>query len=272
MRDLRLFCEFIVAKPNIPGRTTTVIEKYGPTVLNFTKYDLPIHAQDRPVKKRYALSSAVLDYFYEFLRTEYLRKHKLPHAAARDYAAIVLQAETGLRVSELLAIRSGGGNSDIDWANGRIRVFGKAKRFSGKRIRWVPLTPMASAVLSVFIQRFRSMFPISDEKDYLFLDKNGKRLMPYQYAKIFRRIVRLAIDFGVPLPEDIRLHDLRRSFATNSLEKNPMGYRQLLKNLGHTYPSSAAPYLIATDGDVEEQQTDLIDVFIDPAIDKWGKK
>jgi integrase len=116
------------------------------------------------------------------------------------------------------------------------------------------------------------MFPISDEKDYLFLDKNGKRLMPYQYARIFRRIVRRARDFGVALPEDLRLHDLRRSFATNFLEKNPMGYRQLLKNLGHTYPSSAAPYLIATDGDVEEQQTDLIDVFIDPAIDKWGKK
>ena len=191
MRDLRVFCEFIVAKPNIPGRTvTTVIEKYGPIALNFTKYDLPTHAQDRPVKKRYALSSAVLHYFYEFLRTEYLRNHKLPHAAARDYAAIVLQAETGLRVSELLAIRSGGGNSDVDWANGRIRVFGKGKRFSGKRIRWVPLTPMASAVLSVFEQRFRSMFPISSEKDYLFLDKNGKRLMAYQYARIFRRIVR----------------------------------------------------------------------------------
>jgi integrase len=272
MRDLRLFCEFIVAKPNIPGRTTTVIEKYGPIALNFTKYDLPIHAQDRPVKKRYALSAAVLRYFYEFLRTDYLRKHKLPHAAARDYFAVVLQAETGLRVSELLAIRSGGGSSDVDWARGRIRVFGKGKRCSGKRIRWVPLTPMASAVLNVFEQRFRSMFPISDERDYLFRDKNGKRLMPYQYARIFRRIVRKARDFGVALPEDIRLHDLRRSFATNFLEKNPMGYRQLLKNLGHTYPSSAAPYLIATDGDVEEQQTDLIDVFIDPAIDKWGKK
>ena len=272
MRDLRLFCEFIVAKPNIPGRTTTVIEKYGPIALNFTKYDLPIHVQDRPVKKRYALSSDVLHYFYEFLRTDYLRKHKVPHAAARDYFAVVLQAETGLRVSELLAIRSGGGSSDVDWAKGRIRVFGKGKRCSGKRIRWVPLTPMASAVLTVFEQRFRSMFPISDEKDYLFRDKNGKRLMPYQYARIFRRIVRKARDFGVALPEDIRLHDLRRSFATNFLEKNPMGYRQLLKNLGHTYPSSAAPYLIATDGDVEEQQTDLIDVFIDPAIDKWGKK
>jgi hypothetical protein len=50
-----------------------------------------------------------------------------------------------------------------------------------------------------------------------------------------------------------------------------MGYPQLLKNLGHTYPSSAAPYVIAIDSDVEEQQADLIDVFIDPDVNKWGK-
>jgi integrase len=273
MRDLRVFCEFILAKPNIPGRTgATVTEKYGPIVLNFTKYDLPTHAQDRPVKKRYALSLELLHYFYEFLRTEYLGNHKLPHAAARDYAAIVLQAETGLRTSELLAIRSGGGSSDIDWVNGRIRVFGKGKAFGGKRIRWVPLTPMASAVLSVFEQRFRSMFPITSEKDYLFLNNKGKRLMAYQYARDFRKIVQKARKFGVPLPEDLRPHDLRRTFATNSLEKNPSSYRQLLKNLGHAYPSSAAPYLIATDDDIEEQQTDLIDVFVDPDTNRWGRK
>jgi hypothetical protein len=41
----------------------------------------------------------------------------------------------------------------------------------------------------------------------------------------------------------------------------------VLKHLGHSYPSSAAPYLIATDEDVEEQQGDLIDIFIDPYIE-----
>jgi integrase len=151
-------------------------------------------------------------------------------------------------------------------------VFGKGKAFGGKRIRWVPLTPMASAVLSVFEQRFRPMFPISGEKDYLFLDNNGKRLMAYQYARIFRKIVQQARDYGVPLPEDLRPHDLRRTFATNSLEKNPNGYCLVLKHLGHAYPSSAAPYLIATDDDVEEQQADLIDVFVDPDINMWGRK
>lgn len=273
MRVFRGFCAFIVEKPNIPGPSVvTIAEKYGPITLNFTRYDLPIHAQDRPVKNRYALALLLLHYLYEFLRTEYLPHHKLAHAAARDYAAIVLQAETGLRVSELLAIRLGGESCDVDWETGRIRVFGKGKAYSGKRIRWVPLSPMSIAVLKVFIEMFRPMFPTSCEKDCLFLDNNGHRLMPYQYARNFRKIILLARQFGVLIPEDLRSHDLRRTFATNTLAENPMGYRKLLKQLGHAYPSSAAPYLVATDNDVEDQQSDLIDLFVDPAIDKWGKK
>jgi integrase len=269
MGAFRGFCAFIIEKPSIPGPSVVMVaEKYGPITISFTRYDLPIHAQDRPVKKRYALALLLLHYLYEFLRTEYLP----PHAAARDYAAIVLQAETGLRVRELLAIPLGGESCDVDWETGRIRVFGKGKAYSGKRIRWVPLSPMSIAVLKVFIEMFRPMFPTSCEKDYLFLDNNGHRLMPYQYARNFRKIILLARQFGVLIPEDLRSHDLRRTFATNTLEENPMGYRKLLKQLGHAYPSSAAPYLVATDNDVEDQQSDLIDLFVDPAIDMWGKK
>lgn len=73
------------------------------------------------------------------------------------------------------------------------------------------------------------------------------------------------------VPDDLRPHDLRRTFATNELQKNPLAYRKVLKHLGHSYPSSAAPYLIATDEDVEEEQGDLIDIFVDPHIDKWEK-
>jgi integrase len=75
----------------------------------------------------------------------------------------------------------------------------------------------------------------------------------------------------VQVPENLRPHDLRRTFATNELQKNPLAYRKVLKHLGHSYPSSAAPYLIATDEDVEEEQGDLIDIFVDPYIDKRGE-
>jgi integrase len=75
----------------------------------------------------------------------------------------------------------------------------------------------------------------------------------------------------VLVPEDLRPHDLRRTFATNKLKKNPLAYRKVLRDLGHTYPSSAAPYILATDEDVEDAQGDLIDIFIDPDIEQWGE-
>jgi len=76
----------------------------------------------------------------------------------------------------------------------------------------------------------------------------------------------------VPLPEDLRPHDLRGTCATLALEQNPLDYRKVLRKLGHTYPSSAAPYLIATDADVEDEQGDLIDIFINPDIEKRRKE
>jgi integrase len=268
MSALRWFCDYVVAKPNLPGSSRVSLpEKYGPLVTSLTKYDLPIHAADRPRKKRYALAPELRDDFFEFLRLEYLRNHPQPHVAARNYTAIIFQAEIGARSSELLAIRSKGESSDIDEVNGRIRLFGKGKPYSGKRLRFVPLTPLASEVLSPFQKFFKPLFPKSPDSDYLFLSKNGVRLTSFAYWKMFQRIVKRAIEFGLPLPKDVRPHDLRRTFATNEYQKNPLAYRKVLKHLGHSYPSSAAPYLIATDEDVEEQQGDLIDIFIDPYIE-----
>ena len=272
MSALRLFCDYVVAKPNLPGSSQLSLpEKYGPLVTSFTKYDLPIHAADRPRKKRYALAPELRDDFFEFLRLEYLRKHSQPHVAARNYTAIILQAEIGARSSELLAIRLEGESSDIDELNGRIRLYGKGKAYGGKRLRWVPLTPLASEVLSTFLKFFRPLFPKSPNSDYVFLSEDGVRLTTFAYWKVFQRIVKRAIEFGLPLPPDLRPHDLRRTFATNKLQKNPLAYRKVLKHLGHSYPSSAAPYVIATDEDVEEQQGDLIDIFIDPYIERRGK-
>jgi len=269
IRQLRSFCEYVLTKPNIPGSSElSIIEKYGPIALTFTKYDLPVHAHDRPTKPRYALSPALVEEFYEFLRTEYLPNHSLPHLGAQDYTAIVLQAEIGARISELLGIRS----CDIDWQRGRVRLFGKAKPFSGKRVRIVPPTPFAMEVLRVFLKIFKPMFLQSAASEYLFLDENGNRLKGNQHLRTFKKIIELARDAGVPVPEKLRPHDLRRTSSTNDLEENPLAYRKILRKLGHTYPSSAAPYLIATDADVEDELGDLIDIFVDPYIEKRGTK
>lgn len=267
------FCKYVLVRPHIPsGNGMTFMDKYCPMTQTLTKYDLLIHSQDRPVKKRYALAAPLVEELYEFSRTDYVANRPVPHLAARNFVAIVLQAEIGARTSELLAVRSSGNECDIDWSKQRLRIFGKGKSFSGKRIRWVPLSAYAIEVLRAFERVFKPMFPNTAESDYLFLNRDGGRLSDDQYWRIFREIVGLAREAGVQVPADLRPHDLRRTWATNALEKNPIAYRKVLKHLGHTYPSSAAPYLIATDDDVEDQQNDLMDIFIDPYVNVRRKQ
>ena len=101
MIHLRNFCDYVVAKPNLPGNAhVTIDEKYGPINSTFTKYDLPIHCQDKPSKPRHALSMPLRDEFYECLRTIYLPGHGVPYVAARNYTIVILKAETGARISE----------------------------------------------------------------------------------------------------------------------------------------------------------------------------
>jgi integrase len=271
MSDLRYFCEYVMAKPHVPGAGgLTLTEKYGPLALPFTRYDQPVHAQDRPRKKRYALAPKLRDDFFEILRTDYLPNHPTPHVAARNYTAVVLKAEVGARLSELVGIRSGGESRDIDYPKGTVRLFGKAKPYSGKRIRRVPLTPLAAEVLSVFEKVFRPMFLRSAGSEYLFPGERREQFTKYEFWKAFKEMVAFAGEAGLPVPEDLKPHDLRRTFATNELEKNPLGYRGLLRKMGHSYPSSTAPYIIACDEDEEETRGDLIDIFIDPYVDKRG--
>lgn len=273
MNCLRYLCEYVLAKPSLPGGNgVSVSDKYGPIAATFTKYDLPIHASDTPRRKRYALSCELTEDFLEFLRTDYLPNYCLPHIGARTYTAIVIQVEIGARSSELLGIRSEGESCDVNISKGKVRLFGKGKAYSGKRLRCVPLTPLALEVLNTFQSIFKPMFPRSADSDYLFLNENGTRLTKFWYYKTFRKIVKLAIEAGLPLPEDLRPHDLRRTYATNTIERAPLAYRKLLKHMGHSSPSSAAPYLIATDEDVEEEQGDLIDIYVDPHINKKEKK
>lgn len=149
---------------------------------------------------------------------------------------------------------------------GRIRLFGKGKPGSGKRIRWVNLSPLSAEVLRVYEEAFRPLFPGAGENEYLFPNENGTRLTGNQFWTFFKVMVRMARTAGIELPVTLKPHDLRRTYATIELERNPLGYRKVLKQLGHTYPSSIAPYIVATDDDVEEEQSDILDVFLDPSI------
>lgn len=170
----------------------------------------------------------------------------------RDKAMLELLYATGLRVTELVQIKS----TDFDFQKGMVRLFGK-----GNKERLVPLHEHASHILIDYIQNVRPLFTqnqteensskkksnkkiqkIQDEKDNITLDRNQKEINNINKNKldtkknqspdkelflnrsgkkltrqgIWKLIKRYALLAKISVP--ISPHTLRHSFATHLLE------------------------------------------------------
>lgn len=123
------------------------------------------------------------------------------------YATILgLVACTGMRISEALDLAV----EDIEPGGGALVVragkFGKARR--------VPLHPTAIEALGRYLNARRMLGTIDQ---HLFLSANGRRISRSMVNYTFRTIATLAgIETGRARP--CRIHDLRHTFATRSLE------------------------------------------------------
>jgi len=135
----------------------------------------------------------------------------------RDRGMLELMYATGLRVSELVHIRS----TDIDFQRGIIRVFGK-----GKKERLVPLHTSVCQILTHYIEHYRPLFQPIDKE--LFLNRSGQMLTRQGIWKLIKRYALLA---GIRSP--ISPHTLRHSFATHLLEGGA-DLRSVQVLLGHS--------------------------------------
>jgi len=152
-------------------------------------------------------------------------------SAARDYVdliAVSLMVESGLRASELLALRV----ADLDLAGGIARVTGKY----GKQ-RIVILGPISRAILADYIARTRL--------------NPGDRLINITYQALYKRLKRLARTAGLN-PARIRPHILRHTFATEALRRG-MSLPALQKLLGHSDLKITQVYLHLTGEDVKRE-------------------
>ena len=135
----------------------------------------------------------------------------------RAAAALRLLMVTGCRSSEIMNLRW----DDVDRKAGEIRL-----RDAKTGARMVPLTPTAEAVLAEIVRVPRS--------PWLFPGKRPDRRLS-QLTSYWQRVRELA---GV---EDVRIHDLRHSFASRALALGE-SLTMIGRLLGHTKVGSTARY------------------------------
>jgi integrase/recombinase XerD len=169
-------------------------------------------------------------------------KLRKQHSLRREtYTTLLgLVAVTGLRASEALNLRL----SDVS-ENGTLRVC--CSKFRKSRV--VPLHPTAVVALNRYLELRRL---VTTDDDHVFISAHGRRIAPSILNYTFRRILKIA-KIAPERKRAPRIHDLRHTFATRSLEKCPSDRKSIAKHfvalstyLGHVDIKSGYWYLEST--------------------------
>ncbi|MEC4675447.1 MAG: site-specific tyrosine recombinase XerD [Nitrospirota bacterium] len=147
----------------------------------------------------------------------------------RDSSMIELLYSSGLRVSELVAIKLG----DINFDAGFIRVIGK-----GEKERVVPVNHRAIEKIKMYMVRERPDILKKKQSQYLFVTKRGGPMSRQRFWQTLKAVGRQA---GI----DLSPHTMRHCFATHLLEGGA-DLRSVQKMLGHLDISTTQIYTKVT--------------------------
>ena len=137
----------------------------------------------------------------------------------RDRAMLEVMYGSGLRVSELLSLKT----KNVNSLNGFITVVGK-----GDKERTVPVSHFALSYLDKYMTGPRKRYLKNGQTDYIFLNRQGK---PLSRIYFFEQIKKYAAEVGIEQP--ISPHTLRHCFATHLLERGA-DLRMVQEMLGHS--------------------------------------
>jgi integrase/recombinase XerD len=145
----------------------------------------------------------------------------------RDRAMFELTYATGMRVSEVIGVRTG----DLNWNTGTARCTGK-----GSKERMVPVGSIALGWVERYASDGRPALLKGRDEDVLFLNWRGRPLSRMGFWKILAGHARTA-----GLDTKVSPHVLRHSFATHMLEGGA-SLRDVQQLLGHSDISTTQIY------------------------------
>lgn len=225
-RRLQAFAQFAAARGDSHIRATTAIawavEARSPSARHIRLREIVhlarfVHAEDPgheipPTNLFHAPKARSLPYIYapeEITRiVEAAGRLRKVHPLRRQgYATLLgLIAATGLRVAEALDLRL----HDV-LPEGVLQI--RQAKFGKSRL--VPLHPTTMAALGYYLDARRRL-AVTD--DHLFLSAHDRRIPSTTVNGTFRRVLRLA-GITPACRRAPRIHDLRHTFATRTLER-----------------------------------------------------
>lgn len=158
-------------------------------------------------------------------------KTKSDPKQARYYTMLQLLYATGLRVSELVSLKT----NDLNLQSGYVVVMGK-----GSKERYVPVGSVAIEALDEFLNGFRPSLIKGKTSKFVFVSTGGK---PITRQSFWNYLKRVALAAGIK--KNISPHVLRHSFATHLLE-NGADLRSVQMMLGHADISTTQIYTHVT--------------------------
>ncbi len=147
----------------------------------------------------------------------------------RDAAMLEILYSSGLRVSELISIKSG----DIHFEAGFVKVLGK-----GSKERVVPVNPRAIEKVKRYLSEERPGILKTRQSPYLFVTRRGRPMSRQRFWQTMKAA-------GRRLGIDLSPHTFRHSFATHLLEGGA-DLRSVQKMLGHSDISTTQIYTKVT--------------------------